>query len=75
VTITETFHDNGRSFRTSRERHISMTQALNIHDPFINASLKGLANGPRFERGEKYGPEWREYFYGRKTARSRCPTM
>lgn len=34
--ITETTHDNGRAFRTTRERGISMKQALDIHDPFVN---------------------------------------
>jgi hypothetical protein len=63
MIITETVHDSGRSFRTSRERFISMEQALNIHDPFIMSGYKGLANGPNWEKGEAYGPEWREYFY------------
>ena len=33
--ITETTHDNGRAFRTTRERGISMKHALDIHDPFV----------------------------------------
>lgn len=63
MKITVTTHDAGRAFRTTRERFISFEQALNIHDPFINPSYKGLANGPNWERGEKFGPEWRDYFY------------
>lgn len=35
MNITVTVHDNGRAFRTTRERFISMEQALNIHDPFV----------------------------------------
>jgi hypothetical protein len=63
VKITVTHHDEGRSFRTTRERFISMKQALDIHDPFINPALKGLANGPNFDKSESFGPEWRDYFY------------
>ena len=35
MKITVTTHDNGRAFRTTRERIISMKQALDIHDPFV----------------------------------------
>lgn len=65
MKITETTHAAGRSFRTTRERGISMKQALDIHDPFIMSGYKGLANGPNWEKGESFGPEWREYFYPR----------
>jgi hypothetical protein len=34
VKITVTVHDAGRAFRITRERGISMKQALDIHDPF-----------------------------------------
>lgn len=63
MKITETTHDNGRAFRTTRERGISVKQALDIHDPFIMSGYKGLANGPQWARGEKYSTEWRTYFY------------
>ena len=39
MKITVTTHDTditgNRSFRTTRERFISMQQALDIHDPFV----------------------------------------
>ena len=35
MKISVTAHDAGRSFRTTRERGISMKQALDIHDPFV----------------------------------------
>ena len=36
ITIAITYHGIGRAFRTVRQRMISMEQALNIHDPFVN---------------------------------------
>jgi hypothetical protein len=35
LKISETTHDTGRAYRTTRERFISFQQALDIHDPFV----------------------------------------
>lgn len=66
MKISVTHHDNGRAFRETRERFISMRQALDIHDPLINPSYKGLAAGPLWDKGESYGAEWRGYFVAQK---------
>ena len=42
MKITETTHDNGRAFRTTRERGISMKQALDIHDPFVEGLSRSV---------------------------------
>ena len=46
MKITETTHDNGRAFRTTRERFMNMQQALNIHDPFAFRAYERLESVP-----------------------------